>query len=125
MVIRKKTMPKDIEVNTRLSEYDGLINVTFKNEVDGVVKKVDNIAVQEEKNAIEDQLNEDEQSGTKFMNAVRRYINVKYGVIVSIVDAGDYYKKLVALQEEFYKLFYPMPDVQDSTGQKSSDNQTP
>lgn len=117
-------MPKEIVVSTKLSDYDGLVNVVFRNE-DGInVTKVDSIPISEEKKAIEDQLNEDEQKGTKFGLGIRRYILAKHGVKVSIEEAFRYYDSLAGLVKEAQDLFFPSPDASDSTDVNATDGQT-
>jgi hypothetical protein len=116
-------MPKEIIVNTKFADYDGLTNVVFQDESNKEIAKFGAIPFNEEKEAIESQLNEDEKSGTKFGLAIRRYIIAKYGVPVSIDAAFNYYKSLCDMVEEARELFYPSPDASGSTESTSATGQ--
>ena len=107
-------MPKKLTVSTKYADFDGLVTVTFTGEDESTIREV-TVPFVEERIEIEKQLNNDETSGTAFCNAVRRYIMVRHGITVSSQAAVTYYQSLVDLVEESHKLFYPSPDVQDST----------
>jgi len=118
-------MPKEITVSTMFAEYDGLINITFKDESspEQKEKRIENIPIAEEFKGMNSQLNADEQEGTAFLNGIRRYIQARHGVTVSTESALKYYTQLNNLIEETQKLFYPTQDVPDSMGKTSETSQ--
>ncbi|MEM4360030.1 MAG: hypothetical protein QXT45_05840 [Candidatus Bilamarchaeaceae archaeon] len=95
---------KVISISTDLPDYDGLVTLRFT-DTNGVVKEVpdiDGIALLED---LHKTLGPNEQEGLPFLNAIRRYIDVKFGVKINVLAARQFYASLESLAEEATSFF--------------------
>mgnify|MGYP000920353067 CR=1 FL=1 len=108
-------MPQELKLlSGKNSEWDGYVNLTIQDK-DGKEHRFENIDVLKEMEEISKSLNPDENVGIPFMNAVRRYIAVRYGVEVSVWSASDYYEAISKQLEGGEDFFIQTPGSLDST----------
>jgi hypothetical protein len=105
----------DIKLSTKDANFLGTGNLVFVSET-GEEQRVENVDLLGTYFRIHDQLNEDEQKGTKFLIWVRRYILTQFGVAVSVLAAQKFYETIQKIVESAENFSTTKPDSSDSTG---------
>lgn len=77
-------MPQEINVSTAFPDFDGLINIVFRDEEKQELFRFPNIDAAELYNDINQSLNENERKGLPYIQAVQRYVYVRFNVKINV-----------------------------------------
>lgn len=111
-------MAREIVLSTKDADYDGYLDLVFKSEDGAETKRVTRIDVVGTLKKIEDFVPEN-TLGTEFMQRVRQFIQMEYGITVNVEMAWMFYNSLSTYVDEirssFFSLGLSSPDSTDST----------